>query len=77
MSQRPYLVFPHLCLHGHELLLEVLGCGLALVSLRHLSFQLGIGGGLVGTPVIALSLKEGKQNVQPTVRFATGLHHRD
>ena len=58
MSQRPYLVFPHLCLHGHELLLEVLGCGLALVSLRHLSFQLGIGGGLVGTPVIALSLKK-------------------
>ena len=61
MSQWPYLVFPHLCLHGHELFLKVLGCGLALVSLRHLSFQLGIGGGLVGTPVIALSLKK-KEN---------------
>ena len=70
-------MFPHLCLHGHELLLEILGCGLALVSLRHLSFQLGIGGGLVGTPVIALSLKMEKKNVQPTVHFATSLHHRD
>ena len=51
-------MFPHLCLHGHELFLKVLGCRLALVSLRHLSFELGIGGGLVGTPVVALSLKK-------------------